>query len=144
MKEKRIQISPAYPGLVLKSNYIHEHDPLGTYPVRLHAFDALEQGIPLSRAEVENLRDACDEFLDWIDAPAEYVVQVSLRSGPVRGGDSLYSYLDPSGGLEVGDLVKVPFGHKNKPTVAVVKMIGGTIYTGPLKAVLAKFTAEEL
>lgn len=97
--------------------------------------DEFEDGYPLSRAEAESLRDDLDNLLN----PRPNVVQVSY----VGGGDKVtYSYEDPSGELQVDDLVRVEANSTVK--VGIVRALGGSGYSGPLKPVLAKFTAEEL
>jgi hypothetical protein len=94
----------------------------------------------LTRAETEQLRDDIDAALN----PQEAVVQVSIRGGAARDTPRIYSYRDPSGTLVEGDLVRVPFGFYDAPTIAVVKQLGRGAYKGPLKDVQSKFTAEEL
>jgi hypothetical protein len=113
------------------------------YPFRLRIAESVagkEMDLALGRAEAESLMDDLYVLLN----PPEAVVQVSIRGGAARDSDSLYSYNDPSGELQPGDLVRVPFGHRDEPTIAVVKQLGRGAYDGPLKSVLAKFQAEEL
>ena len=131
----------------LISNHMVNHNPAAVMPARLvvgAGFGAaleVRDGAPLTREELVKMRAVIDALL----APApEAVVQVSIRSGASRGSETFYSYKDPSGELQPGDLVLVPFGVHDEPTIAVVKQLGRGAYGGPLKSVLAKFTEEEL
>lgn len=106
------------------------------------ALDVPDQAVAigLNEARLIELRDEIDALLN----PPESVVQVSIRGGATRDSNGLYSYRDPSGTLVEGDLVRVPFGWNNAPTIAVVKKLGRGNYKGSLKDVGSRFVAEEL
>lgn len=59
------------------------------------------------------------------------------------GGGSYYTYRDPSGTLEVGDLVDVPTRY-DEHNVAQVKRLGRGDYTGRVADVQARFLREQL
>jgi len=64
----------------------------------------------------------------------ENVVQVIFDVGYRR-----YSYIDPTGQLDVGDLVEVPTGYHNNLTVGKVAALGRGSYKGDLKTITAKY-----
>lgn len=77
---------------------------------------------------------------DVIDLVANEYVQVQLL-----GIDSSpWTYYDPSGSLEVDDIVEVPFGYNNQPTVGKVVALGRGSWTGPTKDVTAQMLAVAL
>lgn len=82
---------------------------------------------------------------DLMDAIAELentgFVQVRLST---KSSGSLWTYFDPSGELEVDDVVQVPFGLGDQPRLAFVAKVGRGGYTGPIKNVLAKLERTEL
>jgi len=69
----------------------------------------------------------------------EHVVQVIFDAGYRR-----YSYIDPTGNLDVGDLVEVPTGYHNNPLIAKVAELGRGSFKGELKTVTAKYVRVEL
>lgn len=83
------------------------------------------------------------ERLEAVQDQNSYVgVQVSGKSGGV------YAYIDPSGSLEVGDRVLVPFGYGNTEHVAKVVAVGygpnRSGYNGRCKNVAALLAVTEL
>ncbi len=89
---------------------------------------------PLFYDEATALRDQLNELLD----PKETRVRVEILFSKVTGGQ-LYTYTDPSGSLEVDDLVRIPFGPTTK--VGIVRELGGE-YFGEVKDVQGRFTLE--
>jgi hypothetical protein len=67
----------------------------------------------------------------------EHYVQVRYERGGVR-----YTYRDPSGALEIGDLVEVPVSYGTK--VGTVMAFGHGGYTGPIKDVAARLARVSL
>ena len=106
------------------------------YPMALRMPKALDGKYPMLREEVEALRDALTEALEY--DPTSYV-QVT-----VQGYTPAYTYRDPSGRLMVGDIVQVPFGVSGRLKLATVTKLGKGTYRGPVKDVTARFVTEPL
>ena len=69
-------------------------------------------------------------------------VQVVLM-GP-SANPYAWTYRDPSGQLEVGDVVEVPYGYDDRPVLAKVEALGRGTWRGAVKDVAATLIRAEL
>ena len=97
-----------------------------------------EPGVYLTEGEAEELMDQLEDAIDAAEESRTSYVQVTYN-GPTS---ARYTYLDPSGTLEVGDLVEVPVTYGTKPGEVVA--LGKGSWTGPVKEVVARLTRESL
>jgi hypothetical protein len=70
----------------------------------------------------------------------EHVVQVFVFGYKIRS----YNYTDPTGALQEGDVVEVPFGYSDEPMLGRVVGLGRDRYKGSLKTVTARYERVEL
>lgn len=97
-----------------------------------------EPGVYLTEGEAEELIDQLEDAIEAAEESRTSYVQVTYN-GPTS---ARYTYLDPSGTLEVGDLVEVPVTYGTKPGEVVA--LGKGSWTGPVKEVVARLTRESL
>jgi hypothetical protein len=88
---------------------------------------------------IEELEDELAAAKETKDAAREVLDGPFVQVKYLRGGVA-YTYRDPSGTLEVGDLVEVPVSYGTK--VGAVTKLGRGSYRGPVKTVLFKLKRQ--
>ena len=110
--------------------------PDDQYPISVR-----HNGGHLTRLTIEEARELAGDLREEASAAEE------RRDGPfvqVRIGAGSWTYRDPSGSLQVDDLVEVPFGNWNRTRPGTVVGLGRGNTSGPTKAVAARLRREEL
>lgn len=93
----------------------------------------------LSLDEAEELADDLIAKVEEIREATAHYVQVQFSYSGYR-----YTYNDPSGTLQVGDLVEVPTTRNGLIQQATVVALGRGSWSGPTKGIVARFHREEL
>lgn len=86
-----------------------------------------DNGIGKPRFGGQTIEFDCDSY-EEVDT--NHYVQVTLGSSGY-----LWTYIDPSSTLAVGDEVVVPYGYNDAPAFGVVKKLGKGNWNGPYKNV---------
>lgn len=118
------------------------HGPSGARHVRPVVIQKRSTGVRqlFTISEAQQLVDDLVEVIREVEESTQSALQIQM----VDGSSYRWSYSDPSGRVEVGDLVEVPFGYDNSPRIGKVVGTGRGTWTGPLKDISARLTRREL
>jgi len=115
-----------------------------TFPINVEVEDTKEE-YPLDVEEARQLAKELTEAADEIEERQFVQVRFNRIARPASAGKSpLYTYRDPSGTLQVGDLIQVPVAHSDEPAVVEVAQRGRGTYTGTIRTVAAKLEPRAL
>ncbi len=141
---KKRSFDVAYDGAFrLATNYLADHNPDAGFPARLEVDQSYADtlgpnGVPLTRSELQSMRDAIDFFL--AGEPKAYVTVKIVGDHTEKE----WHYENPGFDLKKDDLVRVNWGGATK--IGIIRWPAATppSWLVHIKPILAKFTAEEL
>jgi len=127
----------------------YEEAPEVSFPIVVNKWgwdNYPEKNNLFSVEEAEQLIEELEDIIEEIDLRrldlGKCIVRVEFVGGG-RGIGSSYAYNDPSGQLQVGDLVEVPTRYAAS-NIARVVGFGRDGYSGPVSDVIARLSKEDL
>ena len=113
--------------------YPGKPEPTVSFPIEIHPETDL-----MSLEQAEQALTDLEVIIAEVREARERIVRVRYATGGVS-----YSYRDPSGLLQIGDLVEVPVQYGTKVGTVIAFGRDGR-YDGPVKDVAAKLERREL